>query len=153
MKAPEAAPFPGRSDKGCHPQWHHQTFPHFAGGLSPVPAYQGCCAPPQDISSVQVVDGSGSGSLLDDRFSFCLKDCFLSWQYLSFLTSLQRIAIARAVYSDADNLLLDDPLSALDAKVAQEVFTNAVTGECAHRCVRSSPVELSALTKLLAVES
>ena len=29
----------------------------------------------------------------------------------------QRISIARAVYSDADIILLDDPLSALDAKV------------------------------------
>ena len=29
----------------------------------------------------------------------------------------QRISIARAVYSDADIVLLDDPLSALDAKV------------------------------------
>ena len=47
---------------------------------------------------------------------------------------LQRIAIARAVYSDADNILLDDPLSALDARVAQEVFTNAVTGEWADKC-------------------
>ena len=29
----------------------------------------------------------------------------------------QRISIARAVYSGADIVLLDDPLSALDAKV------------------------------------
>lgn len=29
----------------------------------------------------------------------------------------QRISIARAVYSDADVILLDDPLSALDSKV------------------------------------
>lgn len=27
----------------------------------------------------------------------------------------------------------DDPLSALDAKVAQEVFTNAIVGEWAHK--------------------
>ena len=38
----------------------------------------------------------------------------------------QRVALARAVYSGADVLLLDDPLSALDAKVGRRVF----------RCVR-----------------
>ena len=35
----------------------------------------------------------------------------------------QRVAIARAVYSRADCILLDDPLSALDAKVARQVHT------------------------------
>ncbi|CAI7913508.1 unnamed protein product [Closterium sp. NIES-54] len=33
----------------------------------------------------------------------------------------QRISIARAVYSDADVFLFDDPLSALDAHVAKQV--------------------------------
>ncbi|KAJ3141923.1 hypothetical protein HK100_005319 [Physocladia obscura] len=33
-----------------------------------------------------------------------------------------RIALARAVYSDADIYLLDDPLSSLDAKVSRRVF-------------------------------
>ena len=34
-----------------------------------------------------------------------------------------RIALARAVYSDADIYLLDDPLSSLDTSVAENVFT------------------------------
>ena len=34
----------------------------------------------------------------------------------------QRLSIARAVYADADIVLLDDPLSALDAHVAKAVF-------------------------------
>ncbi|XP_022698855.1 ATP-binding cassette sub-family C member 8-like isoform X3 [Varroa jacobsoni] len=38
----------------------------------------------------------------------------------------QRIAIARAVYSEARLVVLDDPLSALDAHVARTVFENAI---------------------------
>lgn len=45
----------------------------------------------------------------------------------------QRIAIARAAYSGADNILLDDPLSALDARVAQQVFQQAVVGAWADK--------------------
>jgi ATP-binding cassette, subfamily C (CFTR/MRP), member 1 len=45
----------------------------------------------------------------------------------------QRIAIARAAYSGADNILLDDPLSALDARVAQQVFKQAIVGAWANK--------------------
>jgi ABC-type multidrug transport system fused ATPase/permease subunit len=38
----------------------------------------------------------------------------------------QRVSIARAVYADADIVLLDDPLSALDAHVAKAVFDKCV---------------------------
>ena len=37
-----------------------------------------------------------------------------------------RIALARAIYSSATTLLLDDPFAALDISVAQHVFHNAV---------------------------
>jgi ATP-binding cassette subfamily C (CFTR/MRP) protein 1 len=40
----------------------------------------------------------------------------------------QRVAIARAVYSNADLYLFDDPLSALDAHVARELFENCILG-------------------------
>ncbi|CAG8447380.1 10995_t:CDS:10 [Ambispora gerdemannii] len=39
----------------------------------------------------------------------------------------QRVSLARAVYSDADIVLLDDPLSAMDPVVAKHVF---------HECIR-----------------
>lgn len=41
----------------------------------------------------------------------------------------QRITIARALYSQANTLILDDPLSALDYEVAQHVFQQAIVGQ------------------------
>lgn len=38
----------------------------------------------------------------------------------------QRVSIARAVYADADVYIFDDPLSALDAHVAKEVFDSCM---------------------------
>lgn len=40
----------------------------------------------------------------------------------------QRINIARALYNGADTVLLDDCLSALDARVGSEIFTNVLAG-------------------------
>jgi ABC-type sulfate/molybdate transport systems ATPase subunit len=40
----------------------------------------------------------------------------------------QRVALARALYADADVVLLDDPLSAVDAHVGEHIFENAVQG-------------------------
>ena len=39
-----------------------------------------------------------------------------------------RVSLARALYSDADIYLLDDPLSAVDAKVAKHLFDNCICG-------------------------
>ncbi|CCG83581.1 Abc transporter [Taphrina deformans PYCC 5710] len=41
----------------------------------------------------------------------------------------QRIALARALYSNAQTLLLDDVLSALDAGMGAKIFKSAITGE------------------------
>jgi ABC-type multidrug transport system fused ATPase/permease subunit len=41
----------------------------------------------------------------------------------------QRVALARAVYGGGDIFLLDDPLSALDPAVANQVFQNLICGE------------------------
>jgi len=40
----------------------------------------------------------------------------------------QRVNLARAVYADGDIYLLDDPLSAVDAKLGRELFENCVCG-------------------------
>ena len=40
-----------------------------------------------------------------------------------------RVSLARAAYFDADIILLDDPISALDAHVGQNVMTNLITGQ------------------------
>ena len=39
-----------------------------------------------------------------------------------------RIALARAVYQDKDIYLLDDPLAAVDAHVAQHLFQHCILG-------------------------
>ncbi|XP_066910570.1 ATP-binding cassette sub-family C member 4-like [Clytia hemisphaerica] len=39
-----------------------------------------------------------------------------------------RISLARAIYSEADVYLLDDPLSAVDNKVARHIFENCILG-------------------------
>ena len=38
------------------------------------------------------------------------------------------VALARAVYQEADIYLLDDPLSAVDMKVGKEIFDNCIRG-------------------------
>ncbi|RIB07051.1 ABC transporter [Gigaspora rosea] len=45
----------------------------------------------------------------------------------------QRINIARAVYYDANIVLLDDPLSAVDAHVGRYIFTNCIQGALAKK--------------------
>lgn len=39
-----------------------------------------------------------------------------------------RISLARALYSEADIYLLDDPLSAVDPQVASAIFTDCIRG-------------------------
>ncbi|CAG9786868.1 unnamed protein product [Diatraea saccharalis] len=46
-----------------------------------------------------------------------------------------RISLARCVYQNADVYLLDDPLAAVDAKVAQAMFSNCIHGFLRSRAV------------------
>lgn len=45
----------------------------------------------------------------------------------------QRISLARAMYSEKDVVLLDDPLSAVDANVGRAILDNAICGQMAAR--------------------
>ncbi|KFA61277.1 hypothetical protein S40285_05521 [Stachybotrys chlorohalonatus IBT 40285] len=46
----------------------------------------------------------------------------------------QRLNIARAIYFDADIILMDDPLSAVDAHVGRHIFDNAIVGLMKDKC-------------------
>lgn len=46
----------------------------------------------------------------------------------------QRLNIARAIYFDADIVLMDDPLSAVDAHVGRHIFDHAILGLLKDKC-------------------
>jgi ABC-type multidrug transport system fused ATPase/permease subunit len=46
----------------------------------------------------------------------------------------QRLNIARAIYFDADIVLMDDPLSAVDAHVGRQMMDNAICGLLKDKC-------------------
>ncbi|KAK7462637.1 hypothetical protein BaRGS_00038317, partial [Batillaria attramentaria] len=47
----------------------------------------------------------------------------------------QRVSLARAVYSDSDIYLLDDPLSAVDIHIGRHIFTQCIMGELAGKSI------------------
>ncbi|KAJ3071462.1 hypothetical protein HDU98_005300 [Podochytrium sp. JEL0797] len=57
----------------------------------------------------------------------------------------QRISLARALYSRASCLLLDDPLSAVDAPTARHLFTHAICGPLARNRTRILVTHATAL--------
>ena len=80
----------------------------------------------------------------DARYGACIEACALGPDISSFpggdgtevgergvsLSGGQqaRVALARALYADADVYLLDDPLSAVDAHVGEHLFESAICG-------------------------
>lgn len=44
------------------------------------------------------------------------------------------MAIARAVYSQADTVVLDDCLSAVDAHTAKHLYEHCITGDLSKLC-------------------
>ena len=44
-----------------------------------------------------------------------------------------RVSLARAIYADADIYLLDDPLAAVDAKVAKKLYNQCINGYLANK--------------------
>ncbi|OJD32507.1 abc transporter family protein [Diplodia corticola] len=46
----------------------------------------------------------------------------------------QRMSLARAIYSDSDIVIMDDPLSAVDAHVGRHMFEQAICGLLKGRC-------------------
>ena len=53
----------------------------------------------------------------------------------------QRVSLARAAMANAQVVLLDDPLSALDARVAERVFSECICGLLLGRSVRAGDAE------------
>ncbi|KAF9585713.1 hypothetical protein BGW38_001093 [Lunasporangiospora selenospora] len=47
----------------------------------------------------------------------------------------QRVSLARAVYSDADIILLDDPLSGMDAQIGKHIFQECIKGYLSNKTV------------------
>ncbi|KAK3808729.1 MAG: P-loop containing nucleoside triphosphate hydrolase protein [Benniella sp.] len=47
----------------------------------------------------------------------------------------QRVSLARAVYSNADILLLDDPLSGMDAQIGKHIFQECIKGYLANKSI------------------
>lgn len=60
----------------------------------------------------------------------------------------QRINIARAIYFDADIVLLDDPLSAVDAHVGKHLFDKAICGLMSNKCRILATHQLHVINKV-----
>lgn len=61
----------------------------------------------------------------------------------------QRVSLARALYSEHPILLLDDPLSAVDAHVGSHLFHNAIRGTTRGKTVIFVTHQLQVRDKLL----
>lgn len=98
------------------------------------------CAQEPWIMQGSIEDNIVFGSEFDvERLTLAVESCGMQQDLLSFPDGIKsmigengvnlsggqksRIALARAVYSDADVFLLDNPLASCDAKVSKRIFT------------------------------
>ncbi|KAI9598979.1 hypothetical protein BDF19DRAFT_419287 [Syncephalis fuscata] len=63
------------------------------------------------------------------------------------LAQRHRVSIARAVYSDASILLMDDPLSTMDAQIGKHIFNECITGYLKDKAVILVTNQLQLLEK------
>ncbi|KAG0349542.1 hypothetical protein BG004_004395 [Podila humilis] len=59
----------------------------------------------------------------------------------------QRVSLARAVYSNADIMLLDDPLSGMDAQIGKHIFQECIKGYLASKTVIYTTNQLQHLSQ------
>lgn len=64
--------------------------------------------------------------LLNLQYNYCNVHCILDRGVQLSGGQRARIGLARALYRDADVLLLDDPLSAVDSRVGRVIFYDAI---------------------------
>ncbi|KAK8098094.1 uncharacterized protein PG998_013580 [Apiospora kogelbergensis] len=94
------------------------------------------CAQQAWVYNATVKENILFGQPMDgDRYLQVLRCCSLE-RDLDLLTHgdatmKQRISLARGLYSSADVLLLDDPLSAVDAHVGRDILEKGICGELA----------------------
>ena len=108
------------------------------GALLDVRSKVAYCAQTPWIRHATLEDNIRFGAPRDDeRYRLCLKACCLEADLAALVSGDQteigekginlsggqkaRVALARAVYMNPDVLLLDDPLSAVDAHVAESM--------------------------------
>ena len=98
-----------------------------------------------DTVKNNILFGHISGSIDDERYQLAVKVCSLAHDLEMLSAGDQteigekgitlsggqkaRVALARAVYHDAEIYLLDDPLAAVDAHVAKDLFHNCIVNE------------------------
>lgn len=89
--------------------------------------------------------------LNEDRMSYVLKVSQLDQDISAFAAGIKtmigerginisggqkaRISLARAIYQDADIYLLDDPLSAVDPEVANNIYRDCIQKALKHKLV------------------
>ncbi|CAG8541938.1 7652_t:CDS:2, partial [Acaulospora colombiana] len=125
----------------------------------------GYCSQNAWLRNATIRDNILFGRAFDEKkYKKIIKDCFLEPDLKLFpagdMTEIgekginlsggqkQRISIARAVYFDADIVLLDDPLSSVDAHVSNHLFTQCIQGALSEKTVILVTHQLNILSQV-----